>query len=753
MHIYCVPDSEQVSNIDHQGTRRLTSAFSVPGELPPLPPRVFFGRDELVEKIVGFAQCLTPIALVGAGGIGKTSIVLIALHDDRIKQQFGDNRRFIRCDKFPASCAYFLRQLSKVTGAGIENPEDLTPLRRYLSSREMLIVLDNAESILDPQRSSAQEIYAVVDELTRFSNICLCITSRISTIPPYSETLHIPTLPMEAGCDTFYRIYKHGERSDRINEILTQLDFHPLSITLLATVAQHNMWDANRLAKEWERQRTRVLHAQHSGSLAATVELSLASPMFQELGPDARGLLGVVAFFPQGVNENINWLFPTISDGPNMFDTFCVLSLTYRSNGFIMMLAPLRDHLCPKDLMSPPLLNIAKERYFSRLSVKIYPGKSGFEKSRWITSEDVNIEHLLDVFTSIDGNSEDVWDVCADFMVHLYWHKPRLVMLGPKIKALPDDHPSKPQCLGDLSRLFYLTGNRVEHERLLTHTLKLWRERGEDFLVAQRLRDLSEANQVMGRYKEGIQRAKEASGIFEWLGDTVRQAQCLITLARSLLGDRQLDTAEEAASRAIDLLLEKGQRFQVCRGYRILGEIYDSKGDIKKAIRHFEIALEIAPSLNVDHQLFWVHYSLSDLLTRGGRFDEAQVHIERAKSHADNDVYKLGRGTQLQAKFWYNRRMYEEAKSEASHAANIFEKLGATRDLGECRELLQQIDEELNNPVVSDELNVGGELPETPLLPAFINIPFKGQKTERTVVAPTSSEGFLRDSPTTPTPH
>ena len=558
---------------------------------------------------------------------------------------------------------------------------------------------------------------------------------------------------MEAGCDTFYRIYKHGERSDRINVILTQLDFHPLSITLLATVAQHNMWDANRLAREWRRQRTGVLHAQHSGSLAATIELSLSSPMFRELGPDARGLLGVVAFFPQGVNEeNIDWLFPTISGGPNMFDTFCVLSLTYRSNGFIMMLAPLRDHLRPKDLTSPPL-NTAKECYFSRLSVKIYPGKSGFEKSRWITSEDVNIEHLLDVFTSIDGNSEDVWDVCADFIVHLYWHKPRLVVLGPKIEALPDDHPSKPQCLGDLSRLFYLTGNRVEHERLLTHTLKLWRERGDNFRVAQRLRDLSEANQVMGRYKEGIRRAEEASEIFGWLGDTVRQAQCLITLARSLLGDRQLDTAEGAACRAIDLLPEKGQRFQVCRGHRILGEIYDSRGDTEKAIRHFEIALEIASSLNVDHQLFWVHYSLSDLLTREGRFDEAQIHIERVKSHAVNDVYKLGRATKLQAKFWYNQGMYEKAKSEASHAADFFEKLGATRDLGECRELLQQIDEELSNPVVSDESDVAGELPETLLLPAFINVPFEGQKDEQTVVAPTSSEGFLRDSQTTLTPH
>ena len=703
-----------------------------PGELPPPPPRACFGRDELIENIISLAENLTPIALIGAGGVGKTSIALTVLHHDRIMQRFGDNRRFIRCDQFPASPVHFLSRLSKVIGAGVENPEDLSPLRPFLSSREMIIFLDNAESILDPQGTSARDIYAMVEELSRFKTVCLCITSRISTVPQHCKRPVIHTLSMESACDIFYGIYDNGDRSAIIDDLLRRLDFHALSITLLATTASHNMWDYDRLAKEWEAHHVQVLRTDYNESLEATIELSLASPTFRELGPNARDILGTIAFFPRGINENnFDWLFPTITNRRNILDKFCMLSLTYRSNGFVTMLAPLRDYLCPKDPASSPLLRATKDHYFARLSIYIYPGEPGFEEARWITSEDVNVEHLLDVFISIDPDSVSAWDACASFMRHLYWHKIRLVSLGPRIEGLPNDHRSKPRCLFQLSLLFQAVGNHMEYKRLLVDALKLWRERGDDFEVAKTLMFLSSANAWLGLHEEGIAQAKGALEIYERLDDIPGQARSLQELASLLYDDKQFDAAEEAALRAIDFS-DKGDKFSVCACYGVLGKVYRSKGETEKAIKHFEISLKIASSFNWRNLLFWNDYCLAELFFDQNRFDDAHSHVERAKSHAINDSYLLGRAMELQAWFWYRECKFEEARSEALCASDVYEGIGATKGVEDCKAILRNIEEKMKTSVVPGELdpNGAGESLRMMLLPTPVNSPFLARGTE-----------------------
>ena len=151
----------------------------------------------------------------------------------------------------------------------------------------------------------------------------------------------------------------------------------------------------------------------------------------------AQELLGVITFFPRGASEeNFCWLFPTIPDASLVLDKFCVLSLTYRNDGFVTMLAPLRDCLCPDDPTSSSLLRTTKDCYFARSSAPLDPRHPGFNDARWILAEDMNVEHSLDVSVSTGASTEarTTWKAYSDFINNLTWRKPRFTVLSSRIE-------------------------------------------------------------------------------------------------------------------------------------------------------------------------------------------------------------------------------------------------------------------------------------------------------------------------------
>jgi tetratricopeptide (TPR) repeat protein len=185
--------------------------------------------------------------------------------------------------------------------------------------------------------------------------------------------------------------------------------------------------------------------------------------------------------------------------------------------------------------------------------------------------------------------------------------------------------------------------------------------------------------------------------IFKQMGHTEWEMQTSSDLAMLLLEANQLDAAEDVASHGINLAPEKGQEIFVCRLHRVLGKIFLSKGEKSKATQHFETAIEIGSSFNWHEVLLWTHFDLADMFVKERELDDANFHTEQAKPHAVNDAYKLGHLASMQAVIWYGQRRFEEAKSEFLHALEIYEKLGAARDVGVCRESLKTVDQKMRN--------------------------------------------------------
>ncbi|KAJ7915961.1 hypothetical protein B0H13DRAFT_1609885 [Mycena leptocephala] len=140
----------------------------------PSKPKIFYGRDsELSEILQLFSQGTPKIAILGAGGMGKTSLAQAVIHHTEITERYNQNRFFIACD-----AAVTQVELAGLIGAhvGLKPGRDLTSLviQYFSSSSDRLLVLDNLETLWEPVESRGK-IEEFLSLLTDVNHLALVV--------------------------------------------------------------------------------------------------------------------------------------------------------------------------------------------------------------------------------------------------------------------------------------------------------------------------------------------------------------------------------------------------------------------------------------------------------------------------------------------------------------------------------------------------------------------------------------------------
>ncbi|KAH7922653.1 hypothetical protein BV22DRAFT_1131257 [Leucogyrophana mollusca] len=375
-------------------------------EAPPPRPPMFFGRDDLVRVAIENLR-LRHVVLVGPGGIGKSTIAKAMMNKDSIIAEFQDRRFFVRFDNIDASqitLDTFVGRIADVLGV---KSTRFRTIRSCLASRNILIVLDNAETFQDAV-SGADRIAEAIDELGALPSVRIILTTRNRRVSTNLRriVIDVPTLDPSAAREVFTQIYWTDGSPAIIDKLLSALDFHPLSVNLLAHVATENQWTLGQLLSAWEKQQTDLLEVGGGKlqSLSVMIELSLASSSIKQLGNDARHVMQVAAFLPQEIIEkNLKDLFPTIPNVRTIVDALCRHSLLYHKTEAHTMLSPIRLHISnTHHTISLDLTHI--RRYYHR---QLNHDDGG----AWITTEDANLELLIahDLCRSVPKGMELVY--------------------------------------------------------------------------------------------------------------------------------------------------------------------------------------------------------------------------------------------------------------------------------------------------------------------------------------------------------
>ncbi|KAJ6557034.1 hypothetical protein DFH09DRAFT_1280169 [Mycena vulgaris] len=283
-------------------TQTSSSSFA----LLPAEPKIFHGREtELSMIITAFSRGTPRIAIIGAGGMGKTSVARAVLHASEITSRYGQNRFFVACDIVSTSV-----DLAGLIGAhlGLKPGINLTRavIHQFSSSQPSLLILDNLETVWEPI-DSRRDLEGLLSLLADIPHLALIITMRGAERPTNINWTH-PFLPplqpltRDAARRTFIDIADDVHDMKDIEKILILADNIPLAISLLAHLVDYE--GTSTVLNRWEVERTSLLSAgtDRGSNLDLSISLSLTSPRITTL-PHSCGLLGLLSMLPDGLSD------------------------------------------------------------------------------------------------------------------------------------------------------------------------------------------------------------------------------------------------------------------------------------------------------------------------------------------------------------------------------------------------------------------------------------------------------------------
>ncbi|KAJ7328091.1 hypothetical protein DFH08DRAFT_816254 [Mycena albidolilacea] len=263
----------------------------------PSEPKIFHGRASELSDILDLFNTGTPrIAILGAGGMGKTSLARALLHHPKITATYEQNRFFVACNS-----ATTVVELVALIGAhlGLNPGKNLTqPVLRYLaSSPPMLLILDELEILWEPTASRG--------DLEGVDHLALIITMRGAERPGKVHWTH-PFLPLLKPVDEvaahliFMDISDSGHDLGEVNKILALTDNMPLAISLLAHLADSE--GCSNVLSRWQKEKTSVISDgfDKRSNLDLSISLSLSSPRIHSL-PQSQELLSLLSMLPDGL--------------------------------------------------------------------------------------------------------------------------------------------------------------------------------------------------------------------------------------------------------------------------------------------------------------------------------------------------------------------------------------------------------------------------------------------------------------------
>lgn len=299
------------------------------------------------------------IAILGAGGMGKTALALHILKDEGVKEKFGNRMFFVPCELFPDAISLIQGFVHALNLSVTEGHSPYETFEKYLdlSHDPMLMVLDNFETPWH-KASDQDTVLNLIDQIMSRESVSIILTMRAADGPGYRRWYKLggdsglPTLDLGAARQAFMLISnsQQSENMVKLDWLLKEVDCMPLAILLIGQLRKR--LSLITLIKKWKAQKTKMLKigvaANRQTNLSISIDI-LLEILRRSPNADCIKILPILSFLPNGVlswQETLGELIvePDLELEESVI-YLCDLALIYEENSGLKMLSPIREDL------------------------------------------------------------------------------------------------------------------------------------------------------------------------------------------------------------------------------------------------------------------------------------------------------------------------------------------------------------------------------------------------------------------------
>ncbi|KAJ7896530.1 hypothetical protein B0H13DRAFT_2523010 [Mycena leptocephala] len=594
---------------------KLNSTTSPP-ILPPAPA-IFFGRSEEIDQLVDLILHHGParVAIVGMGGIGKTSIALASIHHPDVQMKFPHRQFFLSCEAIFTADTLVLELL-----------HSLAYLSHQSITSECLLCLDNFETPWDSDKDDIESLLANI----AVYHLTLIITSRNSDRPRgirWSVFKPIQPLTLYAAIETWDAI-SHGHDNFSI-QLMDAVECLPLAVTLLAQLAETESSEA--LWASWNLESTRLVTldgSQHRlSNLELSIELSLKSPrLFSCSG--ALDFFIILCLLPQGMSE---LRIPELDAA--LGKDFTGLRRVY-----------IQSH----QELSTPLTQVLL-RHMTGVYLNLIPAQpiatSGAVKN--IHLEHRNISVVLDICLPENDLALEKTIKFSEVCRMLGICNMALLSKARSI-AHERDQSLEGNCLFEQGVLYQQMAKLSHAGQALRSALDIHKAVNDTLGQANDLQALGKLHKRLQQHQDAEESLRAAHDLHKKVDSRFGQANDLKELGGLYLRLGRLQDSKQALQSAFNLHEEIDDRLGQANDLKVLGDVYLRLGELDNGETVFRSALNLHKEFNDKvgqaHDLNRLGY----LYSRLNRMEEAESSLQSALSIHKQVESKLGQGNDLQ---------------------------------------------------------------------------------------------------------